>query len=438
MKASTGIFLILLIFCGGLILVPGIVPLLVLLSGEFVSTVLPAKYKPSFYAEIIAKLIVDGEAVNIRRVVECETVVIRGGGLSRGTRRATKFKVNVGAIGVRLKTGGAIMMWTPYRCAHDLVEDSNGKVVRRVSPNTKNYIPFMAWTPDAHRLNVLELYPARAYFEKPNARIKLVNLTVRDAPIDAEVDPPDEFEWFSSQFNSGRSQRIWNEKRIRGRRFMGVYAFVLEEKDWKGRNKLFDETLGSKNHLWAIARESDARVGPVLKTAWKLFEEKLGVTSTQLGHRLPTLFRTYRVVSIENREWNLRDLPKMTRSPLDNRDYLEHVQVLNWDQTGAIDIRRDAETSFYRLYGLSKPRRVEGQVKLTSAKLPNGAEPKHPAHTTWKRGKRLLRPELDPDSLKRFAHHDSRLLYDPETQEIYWLFTVDYRASPRANTFPWF
>ena len=105
------------------------------------------KHQPSFNAEIVVDLVVDGETVNLQRIIECSTIARPSGSLKNvfTKRRSTVHASTVGAIGKRLKSGGAIMMWTPYRCAHEEVEKGFWTTNRRVIPNEPDYIPFMGW-----------------------------------------------------------------------------------------------------------------------------------------------------------------------------------------------------------------------------------------------------------------------------------------------------
>ena len=164
-------------------------------------------HQPSFYAEVAVDLLVDGEAVRIERIVECKTVKISSSlAYAWGRRGATAYAPTVGAVGKRLKDGGAILMWTPYRCAREEIGNAEGAVTRRVFPNDPGYLPFLGWTPDADNFETLELYPDAAYFERPDARIKVLRAEVADAPEGAEANPPDAFEWFTDAMVPGESR----------------------------------------------------------------------------------------------------------------------------------------------------------------------------------------------------------------------------------------
>ena len=106
-----------------------------------------------------------------------------------------------------------------------------------------------------------------------------------------------------------------------------------------------------------------------------------------------------------------------------NFDHLKHALVEGWDKTGAVSIRRDTGSSFFRLYGLRK-KRLRSENRSVDI-LPNGAVAKHPVWSVWKRGNRLLKP---------VPRHSSAILFDPATKEIFWLFSYSYSARPRIKT----
>lgn len=322
---------------GCLSIVVGIVALIVIGVGViwFISRPL---HKPSFNAEIVVDLVADDEQVRIQRVVECKTVALGGSWSTLGKRRATRYKTEVGAFGKRLKSGGAIMMWTPYRCAHTETEKSFWHTAQNVIPNEPGFIPFMGWTPNADTFDILEHYPAASYFKKPDARVKFVKLIVRDAPSGARADPPDAFEWFTQKSIKG-------EKRKTGMQFRGTNALVLKEQDWIERDPKIDAMLKDRNSLWALPWKPAKDGFRARRVVTKYFGSMFGVSGISIPS--PIIAKQRRFV------W---ELGVAADSPVNDASSISQSLALKWDSAGMLHFSRASENSFIRLYKRSTRR----------------------------------------------------------------------------------
>jgi hypothetical protein len=345
-------------------------------------------HKSSFKAEIVVDLVVDGERVNIRRIVKCSTVRFSYGHLT--SRPPTVHAPTVGAIGKRLKSGGAIMMWTPYRCAHTESDDHFLIPDRTVIANDPDYIPFMGWTPNADTVDILELYPAAAYFKKPDARIKLLKLIVRNAPWGAWTDDPDEFEWFTGKTLHG-------ERRPFGNSFSGLNALVLDEKDWKGKDRLLDALLARATSPLAITKEPVSEGIWASKRVERIFEGRFNLEESFIYPK-PTIHEQVRYDTM---------IDTSILSPVRGKNALSNAFVLKRDETGAIEVSRSTETSFARLHRRGTIVSLGGVVRAI-----------------WKRGDKALAPN---------PKHASVFFYDPATKEIFWIFSVGYAGRARAR-----
>lgn len=370
---------------GCLSIVVGIVALIVIGVGViwFISRPL---HKPSFNAEIVVDLVVDDEQVRIQRVVECKTVALGGSWSTLGKRRATRYKTDVGAFGKKLKSGGAIMMWTPYRCAHTETEKSFWHTARNVIPNEPGFIPFMGWTPNADTFDILELYPAASYFRKPDARVKLVKLIVRDAPSGARADPPDAFEWFTQKSIKG-------EKRKTGMQFRGTNALILKEQDWIGRDPRIDALLKNRDSLWALPRKpakDGFRAGQRVEEFFKAYFTSFG--NSIRGSSIPKQRRFV---------WKPKDAAD---GPVTDTSSISKSLALKWDSAGQLHFSRASGKSFIRMYR-------RGTVPVTIIQK-----------ATMKRGSDVFRPNPTNSSDK---------IFDPDSREILMIFLVSYVGHPR-------
>jgi len=348
-------------------------------------------HKPSFNAEIVVDLVVDGEPVRLRRIVECATVDVSTGDIAArfGRRRPTEYAPTVGAIGQRLKDGGAIVMWTPYRCAHKEIRSGSGEIARRVIPNEPGYIPFMGWTPNADTFDVLELYPAASYFDKPDARIKFTNLVVRDAPPRAHADPPDEFEWFTQKATR-------EESRKRYAAFSGVNALVLKKGDWAGKDPVIDSVLAAQKSLFVIGEDRNmpsAKAGQRMK---QLFRERYSLRRSA-NYPSPQLPEQYRIH---------RKIAQSIASPLDGSAVLNSI-VLKRNAEGDVLVSIDGLTSIVRL------RRISQSSKGQSSSI---------IWAKWRLGSHVVSPS---------PKHADSLLYDPLSGDVYWMFNVYYAGRAR-------
>lgn len=158
------------------------------------------EHGPDVLAKVTVDIEVEGEPVLIERIVECRTFEVPPGEwFARLWRRApTRYFPVVRGMGARLKSGGAIMMYTPYLCDHE-VEGSWPSRTIKVTPNPPGALPMMAWTENVDDPEELEVYVSEAYFRHPKARVKINRIKVTDPPPGARADPPGEFSWFAPQ-----------------------------------------------------------------------------------------------------------------------------------------------------------------------------------------------------------------------------------------------
>lgn len=244
-------------------------------------------HKPSFLVQMTVDMQVNNEPVKIERILRCATFVTRGG-QSAGysifgfevRRRNASYAVDVGAIGKRLSDGSAVMMWPPYYCVRKI-----GETTRKMAPVSlaANIIPFMAWTPNADHPQMIEVYPSPAYFRKPYARIKNIQVRIDPAPEGSRADPPDEFEWFTQKALNGEDRPKTNSIR-----FSGASIQTLTEKQWKNKNPNFDKVIsafrepiifGPKFAYFADQSRSKTDTSKIYYEAGKIFRDSLAQRS---------------------------------------------------------------------------------------------------------------------------------------------------------------
>ena len=229
---------------------------------------------PSFFVQLTIDLVVNGEPVRIERTVECKTYIFGGGDLSDlGSRRPTRYAPTIGALGTRLDDGSAVMMWTPYSCWQEEYQDENGKTRLRARPNAPDYLPFIAWTPDADDPRVLEVYPFASYFERPDARVLVKGIEVTDSSA-TEADPPDEFEWFTHRRMREELGPGANFSPVHVHRAMTVVA--LNEEDWRGKSPDLDRELDSYERPQFVSQRVLPNGSQARFEAAKIFQEAYG------------------------------------------------------------------------------------------------------------------------------------------------------------------
>ena len=248
-------------------------------------------HKPSFLAQVTVDIEVDGEPVFIERVIECRTFEVPAGELLQriGKPAPTRYFPVVRGMGARLKSGGAIMMYTPYLCDHEVIEDG-GESKIKVTPNPPGALTMMAWTEDADDPEVLEIYASQAYFRRPEARVKINRVEATDPPPGASADPPGKFSWFApkrvyytrpeqlgvAKTLSDRAKRSPKHKYNAGRGYQSVAAAPIPRDIW-----IQDEALG--NALENVQTPTILE-GEVLVKASRFFDRKYNKRLRVLGY----------------------------------------------------------------------------------------------------------------------------------------------------------
>ena len=350
---------------------------------------------PSFFVQLTIDFVVNGEPVRIERTVECKTYIFGGGDLSDlGSRRPTRYAPTIGALGTRLSDGSAVMMWTPYSCWQEEYLDADGETRLRARPNAPDYLPLIAWTPDADDPRTLEVYPFASYFERPDARIQVKSIEVTDSSA-AEADPPDEFEWFT--YSREREERDSGVSGVHVHRGMAVV--VLNEKDWRGNSPELDQELNSYERPQFVSQKVLPNGNQARFEAGQIFEEVYGPSWHKFIPHQARRARPLRYQSGPDRGPLLRD-------GATTRALGPEMSMLDW--SGGVLLLEPTDTREQLVLEV----RPKGRPKslLKSSILYRG-----------------IRFNPDP-------YHSSELFYDPESRVIFRIVNIGLNSQARRGT----
>ena len=360
-------------------------------------------HQPPFIARVMVDLIVDDKEVRIERIVECKTVELSRD-LFRPGRGATTYITTVGALGQRLPDGGAVMLWTPYNCWQDTYLDEDGEQQQSIRPNSADYLPFLAWTPDVENPATLEIYSSPVILRNSDLRVQVKQVKISDAPKGLAADRRDEFEWFTFQ-----RDRVEPKAGSRWRQigpFHGYAALVLGEGEWRGRSPALDAELAEMKVPTMISRET-------------------------LQNGVEARFEAERIFAASfPSEANWQEVfPNQVRRNISGRN----AEQPNRGSVVSLSMDRQSWGAGYfplQMIGNEVEVSSEGRAQPFTLHKLHQSQVEPPNGMTFVR--RGIRIEPNPN-------HPSMYLFDPETREIFFIRPLSYsgQAHPDDEIVTW-
>ena len=162
--------------------------------------------------EVTVDFTAEGKRMQLKRRIFCEGKVHR-----YPFRANINYGATASSFGMRLPSGAAVVMVTPYLC-QQMFGVGGGNTGD--FPILKHFLPKFAWIDSADRPSRIEFYVSEDYFTRPNARIRYHGMTARIIETHlAKPGPVDEFFWL----NARKDFDIVS----------AYYAVALTEDEWK-------------------------------------------------------------------------------------------------------------------------------------------------------------------------------------------------------------
>ncbi|MCG8547594.1 MAG: hypothetical protein MJE12_25635 [Alphaproteobacteria bacterium] len=183
--------------------------------------------------EVTVDLTVEGQRMQITRRILCEGEVRR----DIGMRSRIQYRSTTRSFGERLPSGGAVMVVTPHFCTANRKEGSTSDLLKV----SKGHIPYIGWTDNAERPNIIETYVSPGYFERSNGRVRYHGMTARIIDADlAKAGAVDAFDWFGGRITSG-IRYGFNAVKIPAGELRALDGVSASLKDVKSLSRLSDK-----------------------------------------------------------------------------------------------------------------------------------------------------------------------------------------------------
>lgn len=180
------------------------------------------------YFELTADLEVEGEAVEITRVIECQPYFSHQ--FAVGYFRKRWYRTNE-AMTQRLPDGSGVIVVVPDIC---------NKVARQQPPDAPtwrafpalpdDFVPLILWTPDADNPEVLESHHSFESVERPDARVRFKGIALRNDPHLETIVLAGELGTWNSAFYGGYG--IGNRPQ-ESPNYVGYYLVAIGEAEWR-------------------------------------------------------------------------------------------------------------------------------------------------------------------------------------------------------------
>jgi hypothetical protein len=178
-------------------------------------------WTPPFFFEIDLALTFDGEPVRLHRRIECVRYDV--GSHNEGPRGIQSY-ATPRSVGQRLASGGAIMLVVPDVCG-ELARQAQTVPVPELTMGDDD-LPLIAWTPTPDDPEMIEVYAARSYYQRPDARVRFHDLAIRRTAPGYDGPSQHEFAWFRPV---DRETPPW---KYPPRSYFGLYVVSAEEAKW--------------------------------------------------------------------------------------------------------------------------------------------------------------------------------------------------------------
>ncbi len=151
----------------------------------------------TFPIRITVELEYQGQPIVISRVNRC-VAWWQGHGIGGGS--AKYWGERYGGMGTKLPDGSAVFMGTPNACAYIDLDERKSKRIKygeeTVQP-VPGFIPTIAWTPNAEKIDSFELYYLKEAVTKPDSRIIYKGTRVERLRYHPFPASDDGFAWFN-------------------------------------------------------------------------------------------------------------------------------------------------------------------------------------------------------------------------------------------------
>lgn len=180
------------------------------------------------YYELTANLEVNGEPVEITRVIECKPYFAH----RPEAKYEKRWYTDQEAMTQRLPDGSGVIVVGPRLCnsaAHP--QPADAPPWRAFPDLPEDYVPLILWTADADNPEVLEGYHSFDSLERPGSRIRFKEISLRNSADLEPGDYPEEFgAWVNRKFGGLRSRERQRRKTLN---YRGYYVLALERAEWE-------------------------------------------------------------------------------------------------------------------------------------------------------------------------------------------------------------
>jgi hypothetical protein len=151
----------------------------------------------TFPIRITVELEYQGQPVVISRVNRC-VAWWQGHGIGGGSRKY--WGERYGGMGTKLPDGSAVFMSTPNACPYIGIDERKSKRTKYGAETVQpvpGFIPTIAWTPNAEKIDSFELYYLKEAVTQPDSRIIYKNTKVERLRFYPFPASDDGFAWFN-------------------------------------------------------------------------------------------------------------------------------------------------------------------------------------------------------------------------------------------------
>lgn len=179
------------------------------------------------YFELTASLEVEGEPLEITRVIECRPYFRHQ---IPNYFQKRWYPVNE-AMTHRLPDGSGVIVVIPALCNESVYPQPEDAPSWRAFPALPDdFVPLIFWTPDADNPELLEGYFSFESLERANARVRFKSIVLRNDPSLKPTKSPDEFGFW---VNGTKDDLFSGDRPKRSVDYIGFYQTSISEDQWR-------------------------------------------------------------------------------------------------------------------------------------------------------------------------------------------------------------
>lgn len=178
------------------------------------------------YFEVTANLEVEGEPIEITRVMECQPYFAHR--LDDYFRQ--RWYMSNEAMTHRLPDGSGLIVVIPSICGKFASPQPQDAPAWGAFPDfPDDFVPLILWTVDAEHPEVLEGYHSFESLERPEARVIFKNIALRN---ESSLEPTTYPEEFGFWINAQHGDLFGGKRPPRERNYLGYYLTSIGEEEW--------------------------------------------------------------------------------------------------------------------------------------------------------------------------------------------------------------